>query len=395
MDNSYIYTVTQLNNQSSNILKNKFSNIWVNGEISNPKTYPSGYTYFTLKDNKSQVSCITSIRDFDIQDGAKVTLNGDLSIYVVKGNYQIAVHSIYPIGDGELWMKYLALKNKLDKEGLFNISKKKELPKYPKSIGIVTSIEGSVINDIINIINRRAPYLKIIICGSKGSGQKSSDSLAASFSSLCKYNKIDLIIIGRGGGSFEDLMCFNDEILVRKIYKCDIPVISAVGHETDFTLCDFVSDYRASTPSEAAEICCANKNDLIAKINNNYDKIYQILYNQINLNQVRMSKFSSIINKVNNSSIFKYKKNQLKYIYDSFNLLSKNKINYYNLKLSLYSKLLKSIDINKIKKRGFSILRKNNSIMIDNNKLKINDLVDIEMYNGFVKAKVKEIYDKK
>ena len=171
MENNYIYSVTQLNNYSSTLLKSKLTNIWVKGEISSLKKYPSGYAYFTLKDNKSEISCITTIENFNnISDGIEVTINGDINIYAVKGNYQIRVHSMFPSGEGKLWIDYLTLKNKLESQGIFNISSKNQLPSYPKNIGILTSLNGSVIKDIINIINRRAPYIKIIVRDTKVNG---------------------------------------------------------------------------------------------------------------------------------------------------------------------------------------------------------------------------------
>tara|TARA_B100000965_G_scaffold172112_2_gene143722 strand:+ start:102 stop:1289 length:1188 start_codon:yes stop_codon:yes gene_type:complete len=395
MNNQLIYTVTQLNNQSSTYLRNKFNNIWVRGEISSFKTYPSGYTYFTLKDNKSQVSCVSFNILNDIQDGLEVTINGDVDLYVAKGNYQIKVNSIFETGKGKLWLNYIKLKNKLEQEGLFSTQVKKDLPKFPKKIGIITSLNGSVIKDLVNIIKRRASYIKIIVRDTKVNGLQSSNDLLSGLNEFIEYKDVDVIIIARGGGSFEDLMGFNSENLTRRIYECTIPIISAVGHETDFTLCDFVSDFRASTPSEAAEIVCIDKVDINFQIDAIYNSLFKLIQSKVDKNKIIFEKFLNSLTRKNNYSIFTTKQNKVKYCYQSLNNSTIHKLNKSKIKLNLYKKIFSSISIDKIKKMGFALVKKNEVVIKNINDISVNEEICIELNNGYIKSVIKDIYEKK
>ena len=392
MNNQLIYTVTQINNYSADILKKQLSNIWITGEISSLKKYPSGFTYITLKDTKSELSCIASHQIIsNIETGMEVTVNGSIDLYTIKGNYQFRISSVFSKGKGDLWLKYNELKQKLSKEGLFDTIYKKSIPPYPQNIGIITSKEGSVLSDIRNIINRRSPYVKLFLIDSRVSGGRAVESLCKSINQFNELNNIDVLIIARGGGSIEDLSIFNDEKLIRHIFKLKTPIISAIGHETDYTLCDFVSDLRASTPSEAAELCCISSNELKDKINYDYDKIFSKIENILNNKKIILSNFHNIINKQIKTSMVLEKKHKVKFL---FNLIYKsiaNNINFLSNLIISNEKIFKKYDNNKIKKLGYSILRKNNIIISDIHKLEKNDNVQIDMYNGSIKANVKEL----
>ena len=395
MQNSFVYTVTQVNNYSSELLKKKLSNIWVEGEISSLKIYPSGYAYFILKDLKSELSCLTFARKIDnIYDGMKITVNGNIDLYTIKGKYQLKVSSIFTQGEGELWKEYVLLKNKLEKDGLFDRIYKQEIPRTPKNIGIISSMEGAVIHDICNILNRRAPYVNIIIKDTKVNGKNASSDLSTSLDELILYNKIDIIIIARGGGSFEDLSCFNDEIFVRKIFDCTIPIISAIGHETDFTLCDFVSDLRASTPSEAAELSCIDINDMKQLILNKVEKIILSVNRYILKNNLIMNNYSKLIKTSNIKNILIQKDDKNKYLIQIINNIINNKIEKYSLKLDANSRIIKSNNIKKLKKMGFSILRKNNKLVRNIKNINVNDLVNVELFKGNIDTKVRKINEK-
>ena len=288
-----IFTVTQINNQINSIIRNHFNTIYVKGEISSFNVYSSGHAYFTLKDKDSEIPCVffnffKNNSNQQVSDNSKVTLVADLAMYVNKGKLQLYVKEIHPSGEGELWLEYTKLKNKLEEEGLFNPLYKKNIPFISNKIGIITSSMGSVIRDIINIINRRSPYLDLVFADTIVQGRIASTEIIKSIRKLNSDLSIDLIIIARGGGSIEDLMCFNDENVVREVYASNIPIISAIGHETDFTLCDFVSDLRASTPSEAAEICSADINTLNITINELNQSIY------LNVNNILESKKTKV-----------------------------------------------------------------------------------------------------
>lgn len=243
------------------------NSVKVRGEISNFKIHSSGHVYLTLKDNKSKIRCMIYRSDYnkdlELDNGSKIVADGYISNYVSDGSYQLYMKNVSLEGVGNLYLDFLKLKKKLDKEGLFSNYYKKPIPRFPKSIGVVTSETGAVIRDIINVVSRRYPKVAIKLYPALVQGKDSVSSLIAGINFFNLEYPVDTIIIGRGGGSLEELWSFNDEDLARAIFASSIPVISAVGHETDFTICDFVSDERAPTPSAAAEIATPNLADLL------------------------------------------------------------------------------------------------------------------------------------
>ncbi len=258
-----ILTVSQLNDNIKAFLEEAFGVIWVEGEVSNLRRPASGHTYFTLKDDKSQIRAVFFrqygyVRNrssvFDLEDGMKILCRAELSAYVPRGEYQLIVESVEPQGVGALQKAFEQLKAKLAAEGLFDSARKKSLPYLPSCIGVITSSTGAVIRDILNVSKRRFPSVDILIAPTRVQGAEAAGEILAALKNLQASGKADVIIIARGGGSLEDLAPFNDEALAREIARCTIPVVSAVGHETDFTICDFVADLRAPTPSAAAEL---------------------------------------------------------------------------------------------------------------------------------------------
>ncbi len=260
--NTNIISVTELNTSAKKLLEKDFSSIWVSGEVSNFRSYDSGHWYFKIKDDKSELQCVMfKFRNNSINkrpaDGDNLILKGSISMYIARGSYQFQVDQIEYAGEGVLLKNFEDLKNKLSKEGLFDSSSKTEIPKIVKNVAVITSPNGAVIQDIKNVLSRRSPLINVYLIPSTVQGEGSDKNLIESFKKITylnQKNKIDVVIIARGGGSLEDLWSFNSEMLARKIFNFDIPVISAIGHETDFTICDFVSDLRAPTPSSAAEI---------------------------------------------------------------------------------------------------------------------------------------------
>jgi len=254
-----VYTVTAINRMAKFLLEESFPDIWVQGEISNYHLHGSGHRYFSLKDDKAQLSCAMwrsfgAGLKFEPKDGLKVLINGSLTVYEVGGRYQMSVKKIIPAGMGELELAFRQLQEKLEKEGLFDPAHKKELPSYPMRLGVITSATGAAIHDIIRVVRRRNPRLDIVLWPSEVQGETAPLQLVNALKEMNNYREVDVIIIGRGGGSLEDLWAFNDERVVRAVFDSRIPVISAVGHEVDVTLTDLVADYRAATPSMAAEI---------------------------------------------------------------------------------------------------------------------------------------------
>lgn len=266
-------SVSELNAYVSTLLSSDsvLCQLCVKGEISGYKRYPSGHAYFQLKDESSSVSCVMfkgnfSHIDFAPENGMKVRIYGRAGIYAVDGKFQVYVSFMQEDGLGELFKEFELRKERMAKEGLFDESHKKPIPYLPKRIGVVTSPKGAVIQDIINVLNRRFPNYDLLIAPSAVQGKEASAELIKGLKMLDSRDDIDVIIIARGGGSMEDLWCFNDEALGRAIYEAETPVISAVGHETDYTICDFCSDLRAPTPSAAAELVMPNKEEILSRL---------------------------------------------------------------------------------------------------------------------------------
>ena len=260
-----IYSVVQINNYIRNMFESDFvlENVNVSGEVSNCKYHSSGHIYFTLKDKGSVLSAVmfagnrTTGLKFKLTDGMKIVVTGKISVYEATGKYQIYARSIKEDGHGELYEKYLLLKKELEEMGMFDSSYKKQIPAHIKKLGVVTASTGAAIQDIINISTRRNPYIQIVLYPAKVQGEGAAESICRGIETLDRYG-VDVIIAGRGGGSIEDLWAFNEEIVARTVFNCNTPIISAVGHETDYTIIDFVSDMRAPTPSAAAELAVAD-----------------------------------------------------------------------------------------------------------------------------------------
>jgi exodeoxyribonuclease VII large subunit len=263
----YVLTVSELTREIKDILEDRFLDIWVEGEISNLRIPPSGHIYFTLKDDFSQIRAVLfrmqarTLR-FVPEDGIHVICRGRVSLYEKRGDYQLILESIEPKGIGALQLAFLQLKERLEKEGLFDPTHKRLIPTVPRKIGIVTSPTGSVIQDMLNILKRRFENLHIVLFPARVQGEGASLEICEAIRYFNRVTDVDVIIVGRGGGSLEDLWVFNEEAVARTIYHSKIPIISAVGHETDYTIADFVADLRAPTPSAAAELVVRDKREI-------------------------------------------------------------------------------------------------------------------------------------
>tara|TARA_R110002096_G_scaffold114770_10_gene248836 strand:+ start:5656 stop:7026 length:1371 start_codon:yes stop_codon:yes gene_type:complete len=271
--NRRAYTVSDLTRSIRDALESKFGSVWVEGEISNLRLQSSGHAYFSLKDANAQIRCVqfrgnAANNPVPLRDGMQVQTYGEVTVYEAQGQYQIIVRTIQPRGMGELQARFEALKRKLEAEGLFQPARKQRIPKFPNTIALITSPTGAAVRDMLNILTRRAPWVRLIIVPVRVQGEGAAVEIAAALKKVsteqsATFPKIDTIIVGRGGGSIEDLWNFNEEILARAIAECPIPVISAVGHEIDFTISDFVADLRAPTPSAAAELVVPDRAELL------------------------------------------------------------------------------------------------------------------------------------
>lgn len=274
----YIYTVSQLSASIKIVLEDSFQNIWIEGEISNFDRPSSGHFYFTLKDERSELKCVffkssNEKIKFEIKDGMQVLCCGRISIYEKRGVYQLYVTKMEPRGVGELQLAFEQLKEKLFKEGLFEEAHKREIPLLPERIGIVTSVTGAAIRDILHVLDKRFSNVEVIINPVRVQGDGAREEIASAIEEFNALKNVDVMIVARGGGSLEDLWAFNEEIVARAIYNSKIPVISAVGHEIDWTISDFVADMRAPTPSVAAEIVIAKKSELESRLDEIEKKI--------------------------------------------------------------------------------------------------------------------------
>ncbi len=295
---SKVYTVSDLNHEIRACLEPKFTTIWVEAEISNLKLHTSGHIYLTLKDEKSQLSAVFFSRynqglKFRLKDGLKVLAFGKISVYEPRGSYQLYIEKIQPKGMGELQLAFLQLKEKLQKEGLFELAHKKEIPAFPRIIGVVTSPTGAAIQDILNIVNRRFQGVHLILNPVKVQGEGAAEEVARAINEFQNVHHVDVLIVGRGGGSLEDLWAFNEEVVARAIYASKIPIISAVGHEIDWTIADFVADLRAPTPSAAAELVTQSQADLLRNLVNTADRIRNAMFGHFEQLQSRLETLSA------------------------------------------------------------------------------------------------------
>ncbi len=287
-----VLTITELTRQIKLLLEAKVGYVWVEGEISNLKTPLSGHRYFILKDEGAQIAAVQFRGDqrdtsFVPQNGVRVRVYGQVSVYERTGVYQIIVRRMEPAGWGALYARFLALKEKLKQEGLFAAERKRPIPMLPQHVGIVTSPVGAAIRDILNILDRRYPNLHIVLAPVRVQGEGAAEEIAAAIADLNRWGGLDVVIVGRGGGSWEDLWCFNEEIVARAIAASAIPIISAVGHEVDSTISDYVADLRAPTPSAAAELLVGRKDDFQTRLNHQAKRLSRALMESVRLARSR------------------------------------------------------------------------------------------------------------
>ena len=295
LDNTQeVISVSEINKRAKSILEENFPFVWIQGEVSNFFSAASGHWYFSLKDESSEIRCAMFTNKnhhitFEPKDGDHLVLNGTLSIFEGRGQYQIIVEHIELAGEGALLKAFEELKKKLQLEGLFDDSIKRQLPAYPKNIAVVTSPDGAVIQDIINVLDRRSPFLDLTVVPTLVQGEKAAPLICDALNKVGKLKNIDVVILARGGGSIEDLWAFNNEEVARTIVNCPTPIISAVGHETDFTISDFVSDLRAPTPSIAAEIISQPYSELIETLEGYQNYISRSVISQIDLQRTQIT----------------------------------------------------------------------------------------------------------
>jgi exodeoxyribonuclease VII large subunit len=419
MDNEYL-TISALNNYIKSLLdKDSFLNrVYLKGEISNFKNHTTGHLYFTLKDDESRINAVmfngnAKYLEFKPEDGMNVLIVGRVSAYPVTGSYQIYVETMVPDGIGNLYIEFEKLKKKLASEGLFNPEHKKEIPKYPTKIGVVTAPTGAAVKDIMSTIKRRFPSCEVILFPSLVQGKDAAPNIVEQIKKADSYN-LDTIIVGRGGGSIEDLWAFNEEIVARTIYECKTPIISGVGHEIDFTIADFVADLRAPTPTGAAEMAVPTVKDTIniinqfkIRLNKNIKNMVNtkyialrtlkqsyVLKNPMGMYEVKMQKLDTLTDSLN-KDILQFIENK-KYDLDNLknNYVLKNPeliLDKYKHNLALIINSLKGLNPLGILEKGYSVIKNNDKVIRSSKDIKIDDIINVRLFNGEINAKVKEI----
>ena len=388
-----VLTVSELTKEIKQTLEDKFDQVSVEGEISNFKAHISGHWYFSLKDANASISCamwkgFNNYVIFTPQDGMKVIINGKITVYPPRGNYQIDVRSMKPAGVGELQAAFEALKQKLSDEGLFNEEFKKPIPTFPKKIGIVTAIDGAAFKDMISVAKRRFPLVELVIAPTRVQGAGAAEMIVKSIELLNKHKEIDIIIVGRGGGSIEDLWAFNEEIVARAIFASEIPIISGVGHEIDFTIADFVADLRAPTPSAAMELATPDKNEFFAFIS---EFSYTTTQNLVDLCTGSYTKISDLLNSYGfRMPLDLVRRNSQQVDSLTYKLLQNigNKMLIYNSKLSLLTQRIEAHDVKRSLKKGFVLVQQDSKYITRANKLK-KESASLIFYDNKIDAEIK------
>ena len=384
-----ILTVSELTKEIRRTLEESFEKVSVIGEISNFKSHISGHWYFSLKDSGAVINC-TMWKGFNQhvfftpQDGLKIIVNGKLTVYPPRGSYQLDIRSMKPAGLGELQEAFERLKKKLDAEGLFDEKFKKPIPVFPKRIGIVTAIDGAAFRDLVSVAKRRYPLVELVIAPARVQGSGAAESVVNSIKLLNKIEGMDVIIVGRGGGSIEDLWAFNEEIVARAIFNSKVPIISGVGHEVDFTIADYVADLRAPTPSVAMELATPDTEEIENYIKEFLSKSIKIIDEQIEeknediLSLIKSYGFRLPLEIVNSKS---------QQVDNSISRILKNIERFflvYDKKISLLAKSLETYDIQRSLKRGFVLVKQNSKFVTRAAKFNNEKKAFLKFFDGEV-----------
>ena len=397
-----IVSVSELTRKIKGVLEMGFPEVLVSGEISNFKRHTSGHLYFTLKDEAAQIQAVmwrgrAMSLFFTPQDGMKVVVRGSVTVYEVRGIYQIDVVQIQPMGVGELQLAFERLKRKLADEGLFDPEHKRPLPKYPERIGIVSSQTGAAIHDMLTIIARRFPAVEIILYPVAVQGEGAAEEIAEAIREFNRHgqaepaNRADVLIVGRGGGSLEDLWAFNEEVVARAIYDSEIPVISAVGHEVDFTISDFVADLRAPTPSAAAELVVPDKSEILETIRNSCYTMEQTISERISASRERIV---SLIKSYHFNKPLQLHREYTQRVDELERTLVTSLTHRFALLQSHAAQLLKrlqSLSPDQVLKRGYSMVYRDGRIVESARRLQVQDEVNIKFHDGVADSTVKKV----
>ncbi|MEE1220183.1 MAG: exodeoxyribonuclease VII large subunit [Ruminococcus sp.] len=391
-----ILSVSQINFYIKSLVENdpRLSLVFLTGEISNMTTnYRSGHIYLSIKDEKSVIRAVmfagnARLLKFKPMDGMKVICRGRIAVYEPSGQYQLYIEDMQPDGIGELSLAFEQLKARLAENGLFEQSHKKPLPRFPKTVGVITSPTGAAVQDIRNILFRRFPCINVVMCPVLVQGEFASGQLVNAIKQLDENKLCDVIIIGRGGGSIEDLWAFNSEELAYAIYNCETPVISAVGHETDFTICDFVADVRASTPSAGAELAVPDKDELMAYYNSQIQYLKAMIDLKIKNSNDRLSDYEKRIQYSVTQKNIAENEYRLSEIQLKLNNIISHIINEKELAITENAAKLESLNPIAVLSRGYAIPEKDGKAVISSKQLNKDDVFTVKFSDGDIKAQV-------
>ncbi len=393
-----IYTVSEVTTLIKSVLEMNIPPVWVEGEISSWTKAASGHAYFSLKDPNAQLPCVIWKQNaasllFKPEEGMKVRVSGGISVYEKSGKYQLIASQVQPAGVGDLYAQFEKLKTRLSAEGLFDEEKKTALPQYPFYVGVVTSPDGAVISDIINVLNRRAPYVTVILEPTRVQGEGSAEEIAAALNKMDSEGKVDLIIVGRGGGSIEDLWSFNEEEVARAIFDCNTPVISSVGHEIDFTIADFVADLRAATPSAAAELAAPKLEDLQFTISDHSNTIYDMILNYIRDYERQIDEYERNFSRERYSSLIENENKKIDELLKMIFVQQDHKLNFLNLWVDSLSSNLDALSPDAVLKRGYSVVTSvaSGKVISASDQVNKGDEINIKLHVGNLTGNVKEV----
>ena len=403
MNNINVLTVSQLNFYVKSLLDsdNNLRSVFLRGEISNlTDHYRSGHIYLTLKDDKCALKAVMFAGNarylkFRPENGMNVLVRGRVSLYDATGTYQLYIDDMQPDGIGALNLAFEQLKKKLLQEGIFDESHKKPLPAFPQRIGVITSPTGAAVQDIFRILKRRYPVGEVIMCPVLVQGENAASQLAEAVRKFNRLKCADVIIIGRGGGSIEDLWAFNDEVLAREIYKSDIPIVSAVGHETDFTICDFAADVRASTPSAAAELVTPEKEEMYSAIAFYRERIKKLMSKRLDEEKHRVSVLSKSRVLRSPAEMIKYRSMKLDMLTSELKNAYARTLSENRNKLAALSAGLDMLSPLKVLSRGYSAAVMDGKIIVSKNDVESGDRIELILSDGRIGCTVDDILEEK
>lgn len=394
-----VFSVTQINTYIKRMFQSDYAlrRISIKGQVSNCKYHSSGHIYFSLKDEGSQISCVMFANarydglKFELEDGQEVVVDGNISVYERGGSYQLYAQEICLNGIGELYVAYEMLKQKLYEEGLFDHEKKKPIPKNPKKIGVVTARTGAAIHDIISTAKRRNPYVQLILYPAKVQGDGASDTIVAGIKVLDQYG-VDIIIVGRGGGSIEDLWAFNEEKVARAIYEVQTPIISGTGHEVDTTIADYAADLRAATPTAACELAVPDIREVMEGITNREYTLRTLLKQVVRRYQMKLQQYQITIANFDPRFQLQEQKMHLAELEEQIHAVMKNKMTDYQHKLELYTKELHGLSPTAKLINGFGYIEGSNGEPVTSvKKVMEGDQISLTISDGTIITKAEQI----